>query len=138
MVLCFALFLFGGCKIKKICGGRYCFYIDTIKWLSALTLLILAVIGSYLYRDWGLFYRIIVDVCVVLVAGYLVLLTNRGGLLVVFFRESYSEVRKVIWPTFRESVYTTAIVIIATILVSLILWSLDGLLVRIVSFGLRL
>ena len=54
-------------------------------------------------------------------------------------REARTEVRKVIWPTRQETLHTTLIVAAVTAVMSLILWGLDGILVRLVSFitGLR-
>ena len=53
--------------------------------------------------------------------------------------EARTEVRKVIWPTRQETLHTTLIVAAVTAVMSLILWGLDGILVRLVSFitGLR-
>jgi preprotein translocase subunit SecE len=44
------------------------------------------------------------------------------------------EVRKVIWPTRQEAIQTTMIVLAATAFMSLILWGLDAILVRLVAF----
>ncbi len=66
-------------------------------------------------------------------------LTTKGKATVAFAREARTEVRKVIWPTRQETLHTTLIVAAVTAVMSLILWGLDGILVRLVSFitGLR-
>ena len=63
----------------------------------------------------------------------------KGMATVAFAREARTEVRKVIWPTRQETLHTTLIVAAVTAVMSLILWGLDGILVRLVSFitGLR-
>ncbi len=50
-----------------------------------------------------------------------------------FAREARVEM-KVIWPTRQETLQTTLIVAAVTAVMSLILWGLDGILVRLVSF----
>ena len=71
-------------------------------------------------------------------AGGVALLTTKKA-TVAFAREARTEVRKVIWPTRQETLHTTLIVAAVTAVMSLILWGLDGILVRLVSFitGLR-
>jgi preprotein translocase subunit SecE len=53
---------------------------------------------------------------------------------VSFAKESRTEVRKVVWPSRQEATQTTLIVVVATVIVALILWGLDGILVRVVGF----
>ncbi|MBS0032877.1 MAG: preprotein translocase subunit SecE [Candidatus Baumannia cicadellinicola] len=42
--------------------------------------------------------------------------------------------RKIIWPTSQETFYTTLIIAVTTILMSLVIWGLDIFLVNIISF----
>jgi len=51
-----------------------------------------------------------------------------------FAKESRTEVRKVVWPTRQEANQTTLIVLAATLVMALILWGLDGIIVRVVGF----
>jgi preprotein translocase subunit SecE len=39
-----------------------------------------------------------------------------------------------VWPTRQEAIQTTGIVIVATLIMSLLLWGLDALLFELVSF----
>ena len=49
-------------------------------------------------------------------------------------REARTEVRKVVWPTRKETTQTTLIVIAMVGLVAVILWILDGLLAWLVKW----
>ena len=60
--------------------------------------------------------------------------TEKGRTFIAFAKEARIEVRKVIWPTRQEATHTTFIVIIATVIMALILWGLDGILFRAVGF----
>lgn len=100
---------------------------------------LVAIVGNYLYRDIMLPLRALAVVILIAAAGGVALLTTKGKATVAFAREARTEVRKVIWPTRRETLHTTLIVAAVTAVMSLILWGLDGILVRLVSFitGLR-
>ena len=112
---------------------------EAMKWIVVAILLIVAIVGNYLYRDMMLPLRALAVVILIAAAGGVALLTTKGKATVAFAREARTEVRKVIWPTRRETLHTTLIVAAVTAVMSLILWGLDGILVRPVSFitGLR-
>lgn len=117
--------------------GRY--GLEIVKWLVVAILLIVAVVGNYFYRDLSLLLRILAIVIIITIAGSIALITIKGKSAVSFAREAHTEALKVIWPTSQETLSTTLIVATVTTVMSLILWGLDGFLVRIVSFitGLR-
>ncbi|WP_419148117.1 preprotein translocase subunit SecE [Pseudoalteromonas 'SMAR'] len=107
---------------------------DTVKWLVAIALLTGAVVGNYLYADLSVLVRA-VGVVVAIAAGLGILATTeKGRTFIAFAKEARIEVRKVIWPTRQEATHTTFIVIIATVIMALILWGLDGILFRAVGF----
>ncbi|GAA0490310.1 MULTISPECIES: preprotein translocase subunit SecE [Tatumella] len=112
---------------------------EAVKWLAVAVLIIAAIVGNYYYRNVNLPLRALAVVIIIAVAGAIALLTTKGKAAVAFAREARTEVRKVIWPTRQETLQTTLIVAAVTAVMSLILWGLDGILVRLVSFitGLR-
>ncbi len=112
---------------------------EAVKWFVVVILLILAVVGNYYYRDFNLPLRTLAVVVALSIAGVMALTTTKGKAAIAFAREAHIEVRKVIWPSRQETLQTTLIVAVATALMSLVLWGLDGVLVRLVSFitGLR-
>jgi len=113
--------------------------LDVMKWLIVAILLVAAVVGNYFYREVNLPLRALAVVVLIAVAGGIALLTAKGKATVTFAREARTEMRKVVWPTRQETLHTTLIVAAVTAVMSLILWGLDGILVRLVSFitGLR-
>lgn len=112
--------------------------LEAMKWVVVVALLLVAIVGNYLYRIM-LPLRALAVVILIAAAGGVALLTTKGKATVAFAREARTEVRKVIWPTRQETLHTTLIVAAVTAVMSLILWGLDGILVRLVSFitGLR-
>jgi len=113
--------------------------LEAVKWLVVAVLLVVAIVGNYYYRAYSLPLRALAVVVVIAIAGAVALMTIKGKATVAFAREARTEVRKVIWPTRQETLHTTLIVAAVTAVMSLILWGLDGILVRLVSFitGLR-
>ncbi|MBS0850051.1 preprotein translocase subunit SecE [Citrobacter sp. JGM124] len=113
--------------------------LEVMKWLIVVFLLIVAIVGNNIYRDVNLPLRALCVVVVIAIAGGIALMTAKGKATVTFAREARTEMRKVVWPTRQETLHTTLIVAAVTAVMSLILWGLDGILVRLVSFitGLR-
>ncbi|MGL9773401.1 MAG: preprotein translocase subunit SecE [Sodalis sp. (in: enterobacteria)] len=117
-------------------GGRG---LEVVKWLVVAILLVVAIVGNYYYRNYHLLLRALAVVLIIAIAGSVAMMTAKGKSTVAFAREVRTEVRKVIWPTRQETLHTTLIAAAVTAVMSLILWGLDGILVRVVSFitGLR-
>ena len=111
---------------------------ESIKWITILVLLLLIVIGNYYYRDVTVLFRVLGMIFLMLIASGIALSTTQGKKILTFIREAKTEIRKVIWPTRQETLYTTFIVVVITVIMSMILWGLDTVLVHLVSFIIRL
>lgn len=112
---------------------------DVAKWVLVAILLVIAIVGNYYFRQYNLALRVIAVVAIAGLSGGIALWTAKGKATLAFAREARIEMRKVIWPTRQETLQTTLIVAAVTAVMALILWGLDGILVRLVSFitGLR-
>ena len=108
--------------------------LDYLKWLIALGLLVAAVAGNHIYQDMSVLYRALGVVVAVVVALLMAASTVKGSQFLNFAKESRTEVRKVVWPTRQETTQTTLIVMVAVVVMSLLLWVLDGIIIRVVSF----
>ncbi|CCQ11518.1 Preprotein translocase subunit SecE (TC 3.A.5.1.1) [Pseudoalteromonas luteoviolacea B = ATCC 29581] len=107
---------------------------DTVKWLVALVLLTGAVVGNYMYTELSVLVRAVGVVVAIGAALGVAATTEKGRTFIAFAKEARIEVRKVVWPTRQETMHTTFIVMIATVVMALILWGLDGILFRVVGF----
>ena len=100
---------------------------DLAKWVAAFAILAGGIAGFYYWSDESLLLRVvgllILTAAAVFVAGQ----TEKGRATWDFVREAHTEVRKVVWPTRKETTQTTLIVIAMVALVAVILWILDGL-----------
>ncbi|TFZ03520.1 preprotein translocase subunit SecE [Ramlibacter humi] len=98
---------------------------DKAKLGAAIALVIAAIAGFYLLGrqgqavQWGV-------LVVGLVAAVAVFMTaEQGKALVAFGRDSWKEVRKVVWPTRKEAIQMTAYVFGFVVIMALFLWLTD-------------
>ena len=109
--------------------------LDGLKWGVTILLLTAIVVGNYIY---GESLHVVAQVAVLLVLAALAVfsaaMTEKGQTFLGFAKESRLEVRKVVWPTRQETLQTTLIILAVSTVVGLVLWGLDGVFVRIVSF----
>lgn len=109
--------------------------LDGLKWTITVLLLAAVIVGNYLYGDQA---HVVARVAILSVLAALAVIsaafTEKGKKFIAFAKDSRLEVRKVVWPTRQETVQTTLIILAVSTIVGLVLWGLDGIFVRIVSF----
>ncbi|WP_018984232.1 preprotein translocase subunit SecE [Salinimonas chungwhensis] len=108
--------------------------LDMFKWVIVFALLAGVITANYMYGEISVLYRAIGAVVLVAIAGFIAATTEKGSAFITFAKESRMEVRKVVWPSRQETNQTTLIVMVATVIMGLILWGLDGIMVRLVGF----
>ncbi|MBD3586320.1 preprotein translocase subunit SecE [Salinimonas sp. HHU 13199] len=108
--------------------------LDMFKWVIVFALLAGVITANYMYGEISVLYRAIAAVVIVAIAGFIAATTEKGSAFITFAKESRMEVRKVVWPSRQETNQTTLIVMVATVIMGLILWGLDGIIVRLVGF----
>ncbi|MGM0543619.1 MAG: preprotein translocase subunit SecE [Pseudomonadota bacterium] len=101
---------------------------DGLKWAAVIALLVVAVVGNTYFADIGLIYRVLGVVVLCVLAALLALTTTKGRDLVELARSAKKEIQRVVWPTRAETIQTTAIVLVAVLVVGLMLWLIDTLL----------
>jgi preprotein translocase subunit SecE len=107
---------------------------DIFKWIVVFALLAAAVVGNYLYGEMSVAIRAAGVVVLIAAALGFAATTTKGKAAIVFARESRMEIRKVVWPTRQETMQTTLIVLAVSIVMALVLWGIDGIMVRLVAF----
>lgn len=108
--------------------------LDTLKWLIVIALLGGLIVANYMFEEISVLYRALAALVAVVIAGFIASTTDKGSRFLTFSKESRIEVRKVVWPTRQEATQTTLIVLAATVIAGLLLWGLDGIIVRVVGF----
>ena len=96
--------------------------------LSA-ALLIAGVGAYYWFQDLAITpVRVVGLIVVALIASFIAAQSDSGAAFFRFLKESDIERRKVVWPTHQETMQTSLMVVIVTILISLFLAGVDWLL----------
>ena len=93
-----------------------------------------AIGGFYYFEDQPTWVRVIALLVAVGISALIALQTAMGKAAWDFRREAIIEVRKVVWPTRKETVQTTMVVLVVVIIMALLLWALDSLLAWAVRF----
>ncbi|MDX1252052.1 MAG: preprotein translocase subunit SecE [Gammaproteobacteria bacterium] len=101
---------------------------DKIKLILAVLVLGAAIGAFYYYADHSMLVRVLVILVALGISTAIALQTGSGQKVLGFVRESQVEVRKVVWPTRKETLQTTLVVMAVVVLVAIFLWLLDMLL----------
>lgn len=106
---------------------------DKIKLVAAALIVAVAVAAYYYYSDVSSLYRFIGVLAALAVAVAIAVQTVPGRTAVGFLGEARNEVRKVVWPTRKETINTTLIVLAMVFVVGLFLFIVDWILLGAVK-----
>ncbi len=106
---------------------------DVLKWVAVFAILTALIVANYML-EFSTLERAIGLLVMIPLAGFVAAQTSKGQEFMVFAKEAKLEVRKVVWPTRQETNQTTVIIGVVTVIMALVLWLLDSLLLKIVSF----
>ena len=98
---------------------------DKAKLVAALFLVIAAIAGFYLLSQHGAVVQWGVLVVGLLAAAATFLVSESGKQLLAFGKDSWREVKKVVWPTRKETLQMTAYVFAFVVVMALFLWLTD-------------
>lgn len=112
--------------------------LEKIKWLLISVLLIISILINYYFYDINFFLRIFFLSVLIIAASSLALYTKKVRYLLSYLSISKKEMQKIIWPKYQDTFYTTFIVISIAITISLILWGLDSIIFRLITFIISL
>ena len=98
---------------------------DKAKLAAAVALVALGVWGYYWLADSALVLRILAVLAGLLAAGAVAWWSEPGKQFTVFAGESVAEVKKVVWPTRKETIQTTAAVFAFVVVMAIFLWLTD-------------
>src|SRR5574344_139138 len=109
-------------------------------WTVSFVIVCAVIFGNYYYTNFVMvdetslsrLTRVLLVIIGLIAALATALLTNKGRSLLQFARQSYTELKKVVWPTRQEAVQTTFIVFVAVFIVSLFLYLCDIVFLEIV------
>ncbi len=112
---------------------------DIILWLIAIAAMIAAtLVSEYLPRYWEPANNVWVQLGItaaLVVFGFICLaFTNQGSAFKTLLKDAGIELRRVTWPTKNETVKYTWQVILVMIIVGILVWILDMLFTKLISY----
>jgi len=107
--------------------------VEKLKLTAAMMLLVAGVVGYYVLAQDPELWRVLALLAGAALAVAVVMQTSAGRSGWMFVKEARVELSKVIWPTRKETVQTTLVVILLVIVIALFLWIVDLGLIKGVS-----
>ena len=98
---------------------------DKAKLATSVILVVAALAGFYLLVKQGPLIQWSALVVGLVLAGGVFLISESGRRFVGFFRDSWREVKKVVWPTRKETIQMTAYVFGFVVVMAIFLWLTD-------------
>jgi len=101
---------------------------DRIKMIVAVLVLFAGIGGYYYLGDKALVVRVLAVLGGFVAAIAIALQTETGRSAAAFAREALVELRKVVWPTRKETAQVTMVVVAMVLFMAVFLWFVDWLL----------
>ncbi len=109
---------------------------DKIKLLVAVLLVIAGVAGFYFFADAPTVVRVLSVIGGLVLGGVVAGLSSPGKRFYKFALDSRDEAKKVVWPTRKETLQMTGVVVAFVVVMALFLWMVDGILLWLVKLAL--
>jgi preprotein translocase subunit SecE len=100
--------------------------IDKLKLVAAILLVCAGVTGFYLLADSPAIIRVAIVLVGAALGAVVAWSSAPGKQFYAFAQDSAAETRKVVWPSRKESMQTTAIVFVFVVIMALFLWLVDA------------
>ncbi len=106
--------------------------IDKLKLAAALLVVAVGIAAFYYFSEMSILLRAGMVIIAVIGGLSVALLSTQGKAAWEFAKGARLELRKVVWPTRRETVQTTGMVLLMVVIVGIYLWIMDTLLFWVV------
>ena len=107
--------------------------VDKIKLLVAFLLVAAGIAGYYYLHDSPSVLRLSSILVGLLLAAGVAWTSESGRRFFTFGKDSVAEAKRVVWPTRKETLQTTAVVIAFAVTMALFLWAVDASLMVVVN-----
>ena len=110
--------------------------VDKIKLLIAGLLVIAGVVGFYTLPDMPALVRVLMVLGGLVAGAVMMYFTVPGKAFFAFAGEARDEARKVVWPTRKETIQTTGIVLAFVFVMALFMWIVDSALLWLIRLAM--
>ncbi|CAL4318207.1 preprotein translocase subunit SecE [Buchnera aphidicola] len=112
--------------------------LEKIKWFLIAIILIISIFINLFFDKIQFFTRISILTLLLFCAIIIVCYTKKGKNFFLYINASKNEIKKIICPQYKETLYTTIIIISVTTVLSLLLWGIDSIIFRLIAFIISL
>jgi preprotein translocase subunit SecE len=98
---------------------------DRLKLALAIAIVVAGVVGYYMLAEQPMVVRILVLLGGLALGGVVAWFSEPGRRFLAFGKESWSEVKRVVWPTKKETWTITLYVFLFVVVMALFLWLVD-------------
>ena len=106
---------------------------DKIKLFVAFLLVVAGIAGFYYLQDSAAVLKLALVLVGLLLAAGVAWTSEPGERFFAFGKDSVAEAKRVVWPTRKETLQTTAVVIAFAVTMALFLWAVDASLMVVVN-----
>ncbi len=106
---------------------------DKIKLLVAFLLLVAGIVGFYYLHGSAAVLQLASVLVGVVLAAVVAYTSEPGKRFFEFGKDSVAEAKRVVWPTRKETMQTTGVVVLFAITMALFLWAVDASLMMVVN-----
>ncbi|MGA7748547.1 MAG: preprotein translocase subunit SecE [Gallionella sp.] len=106
---------------------------DKIKLFVALLLVAAGIAGYYYLQDSAPALRLVSVLAGLLLATGMAWTSESGKRFFSFGKDSVAEAKRVVWPTRKETLQTTGVVIAFAVIMAMFLWAVDASLLMLVN-----
>jgi preprotein translocase subunit SecE len=107
--------------------------VDKIKLVVAFLAVVAGIAGFYYLQDSAAVLKLASVLVGLLLAAGVAWTSEPGKRFFAFGKDSVAEAKRVVWPTRKETLQTTAVVIAFAVTMALFLWAVDASLMVVVN-----
>jgi preprotein translocase subunit SecE len=106
--------------------------LDKIKLGLSILIIGVGISGFYLLAESPQVVRVAAFIVALIIAALVAWTSVPGKVFVVFARESVVETRKVVWPSRKETIQSTGLVLAFVFVMAVFLWGVDSILATLI------
>jgi len=107
--------------------------VNKLKLLLAVVFVLAGVAGFFYLNESAMVIRVLSILIGILSAAIIAKFTIQGQNFYAFCKESSEEIKKVVWPSRKESLQTSGVVFAFVVVMALFLWLIDAALMSLVK-----
>ena len=109
---------------------------DKVKLLLAFLLVIAGIAGYYFLADSATIVRVLSVLAGIVLGAIVAGMSPTGRQFFAFAGEARDEAKKVVWPTRKDTIQMTGVVMLFVVVMALFLWAVDSSLLWLVKMAM--